>query len=51
MREELIVDGVAVHAGEAHGIKEFTPEMIANVKKSAHEWHMAKNRESVLYSG
>ncbi len=38
MTEELIADGTAVHAREAHGIKEFTPEMIARVKKSAHEW-------------
>ncbi len=38
MTEELISDGAAVHAREAHGIKEFTPEMIAKVKKSAHEW-------------
>ena len=38
MTEELIADGAAVHAREAHGIKEFTPEMIAKVKKSAHEW-------------
>jgi predicted small metal-binding protein len=36
--EELIADGVAVHAREAHGIKEFTPEMIAKAKKSIHEW-------------
>jgi predicted small metal-binding protein len=32
--EELITDGVAVHAREAHGIKEFTPEMIAKVKNA-----------------
>ncbi len=38
MTEELLVDGAAVHAREAHGIKEFTPEMIAKVKKSSHEW-------------
>ncbi|MGE5174002.1 MAG: DUF1059 domain-containing protein [Betaproteobacteria bacterium] len=38
MTEELITDGAAAHAREAHGIKEFTPEMIAKVKKSAHEW-------------
>ncbi len=36
--EELIADGVAVHARDSHGIREFTPEMIAKVKKSAHEW-------------
>lgn len=36
--EDLIADGVAVHAREAHGIKEFTPEMIASVKKKTHEW-------------
>ncbi len=38
MTEELIADGAAVHAREAHGVKEFTPEMIAKVKKLAHEW-------------
>ncbi len=36
--EELIVDGVAVHAREAHGIKEFTPELAKKVKTLAHEW-------------
>lgn len=36
--EELIVDGVAVHAREAHGIKEFSPEMIAKVKNAIHVW-------------
>jgi predicted small metal-binding protein len=36
--EELIVDGVAVHAREAHGLKEFTPEMIAKVKRAIREW-------------
>jgi predicted small metal-binding protein len=36
--EELIVDGVAVHARESHGIKEFTPEMAVKVKRLAREW-------------
>jgi len=36
--EELLVDGVAVHAREAHGIKEFTSEMATKVKQLAHEW-------------
>jgi predicted small metal-binding protein len=36
--EELIADGVAVHAREAHGIKEFTPELKAKVEKSLHLW-------------
>ncbi len=45
MTEELIADGVAVHAREAHGIKEFTPAMIADVKKSAHEWAPKKERK------
>ena len=36
--EELIVDGVAVHAREAHGIKEFTSELAAKVKQLAKEW-------------
>ncbi len=40
MTEELIADGAAVHARDAHGIKEFTPAMIARVKKSAQPWEM-----------
>lgn len=36
--EELIADGVAVHAREAHGIREFTPEMISQVKNAIHPW-------------
>jgi predicted small metal-binding protein len=36
--EELIVDGVAVHAREAHGIKEFTPELKVKVQNALHEW-------------
>lgn len=36
--EELIADGVAVHAREAHGIKDFTPEMISQVKNAIHPW-------------
>jgi predicted small metal-binding protein len=36
--EELIVDGVAVHAREAHGITEFTPELKTKVANSLHEW-------------
>ncbi len=36
--EELIADGMAVHSREAHGIKEFTPEMATKVKNLAHEW-------------
>jgi len=45
MTEELIADGAAVHAREAHGVKEFTPAMIANVKKSAHEWDREREKE------
>lgn len=40
MTEELIADGAAVHAREIHGIREFTPEMIAKVKMSSHDWDM-----------
>ena len=36
--EELIVDGVAVHAREAHGIREFSAEMKVNVEKSLQAW-------------
>ncbi len=38
MTEELITDGAAVHARDVHGIREFTPEMIAMVKNSIQEW-------------
>jgi predicted small metal-binding protein len=38
MTEELIADGAAVHAREKHGIKDFSPEMIARVKRSIHNW-------------
>jgi predicted small metal-binding protein len=37
--EELIVDGVAVHAREAHGIKEFTQEMKFKVETSLRAWN------------
>lgn len=36
--EELIADGVAVHAREAHGIREFTPEMKVRVENALHLW-------------
>jgi len=36
--EELIADGVAVHAREAHGIKEFTSELKTKVENSLHVW-------------
>jgi predicted small metal-binding protein len=45
MTEELIADGVSVHAREAHRIEEFTPEMIARVKRSAHEWEWEREKE------
>jgi predicted small metal-binding protein len=37
--EELIVDGVAVHAREAHGIREFTQEMKVKVENSLRPWN------------
>ena len=36
--EELIVDGVAVHAREAHGVTEFTAELKTKVENSLKEW-------------
>jgi len=36
--EELIVDGVAVHAREAHGIREFSAEMKVKVEKALQPW-------------
>lgn len=36
--EELLVDGVAVHAREKHGVKEFSPEMKVQVEKSLQPW-------------
>ncbi len=35
---DLIADGVAVHARDAHGIKEFSRDMMTKVKNSLHEW-------------
>jgi predicted small metal-binding protein len=35
---DLIADGVAVHAREAHGIKDFSRDMMTKVKNSLHEW-------------
>ena len=37
--EDLIVDGVAVHAREAHGITEFTPEMRTKVENLLRVWN------------
>lgn len=37
--EDLIVDGVAVHAREAHGITEFTPEMKVKVENLLRVWN------------
>ncbi len=45
MTEELIVDAAAVHAREAHDIKEFSPDMIAKVKKGAHEWDLNSEKK------
>ncbi|HYA88396.1 MAG TPA: DUF1059 domain-containing protein [Nitrospirota bacterium] len=36
--EDLIIDGVAVHAREAHGISEFTPELKLKVVNSLRTW-------------
>lgn len=47
MTEELIADGAAVHAREAHGITEFSPEMIARVKRSIHPWTGDKDQKKV----
>jgi predicted small metal-binding protein len=37
--EELIVDGVAVHAREAHGISEFSSEMKVRVENALQPWN------------
>jgi predicted small metal-binding protein len=36
--EELLADGVAMHAREAHGITEFSAEMATKVKNLARVW-------------
>ena len=36
--EELIADGIAMHAREAHGIMEFSSEMAVKVKSLAQAW-------------
>lgn len=46
MSADLIADGAAVHARSAHGIKVFTPEMIARVKNSIREWSGPKERNA-----
>ncbi len=38
LTEELIADSVAIHAREAHGITEFTPEMKTRVENALHVW-------------
>ncbi len=45
MTEDLIADGAAVHAREAHGVAEFTPEMVARVKQSVHPWSWEREKE------
>jgi predicted small metal-binding protein len=37
--EELITDGVALHAREVHGITEFTSELKVKVANSLHSWN------------
>ena len=41
--EDLIVDGVALHDREKHGVREFTPEMAARVKKAIHPYESKKH--------
>ncbi len=36
--KDLIADGIAMHAREAHGITELSPEMVTRIKTLAHEW-------------
>jgi predicted small metal-binding protein len=36
--EDLITDGVAVHAREAHGVTEFTSDLKMKVANSIHPW-------------
>jgi predicted small metal-binding protein len=36
--EDLIIDGVALHERDAHGITEFTPELKLKVANSVHVW-------------
>lgn len=38
MTEDLITEGAAAHAREKHGIREFTREMAAKVKKAVRKW-------------
>jgi predicted small metal-binding protein len=45
MTEDLIADGTAVHAREAHGIRRFTPQMTAHVQRSIHKWIGPRGRK------
>jgi predicted small metal-binding protein len=38
MTEDLITDGAAMHAREKHGIRDFSPEMMAGGKRSIRNW-------------
>jgi predicted small metal-binding protein len=45
MTEDLIADGTAVHAREVHGIRRFTPQMMAHIRSSIREWSGAGERK------
>lgn len=44
--EDLIVDSVAVHAREAHGVAEFTPEMKVKVEGLLRVWNASPGNPS-----
>ena len=45
MTDDLIADGTAVHAREVHGIRRFTPQMMAHVKSSIRVWSGPQERK------
>lgn len=44
MTEDLILEGAAAHAGEKHGVRDFTQEMRAKVKAAIRKWTGEKKK-------
>lgn len=45
MSADLIEEGARVHAGEKHGIKDITQDILAKVKRSIHTWTGGKEKK------
>jgi predicted small metal-binding protein len=46
MTESLILEGAEAHAGEKHGIKDFTREMRAKIAASIRKWTGEKKKRA-----